>query len=66
MVKSAGKAEVDMVKDLVEMRYLLQKNVSFCKNLVSFVFLKHPSWNSLFYVITDEERLVRFTQAMYS
>ena len=55
MVKSAGKAEIDMVK-----------NVSFCENLVSFVFLKHPSWNSLFYVITDEERLVRFTQAMYS
>ena len=24
MVKSAGKAEVDMVKDLVEKRYLLQ------------------------------------------
>ena len=28
-------------------------NVCFCENLTRFVFLTHPSWDSPFYLITD-------------
>ena len=30
------------------------KNVRFLKNIVWFVYLKHPFWNSLFWFITDD------------
>ena len=33
------------------------RNVLFSENLACFVFLKHPFWDSTFYLITDEEPL---------
>ena len=36
------------------------RNVRFSENLARFVFLKHPFWDSLFFVITEE-----FSVAVY-
>ena len=35
------------------------KNVRFSENLACFVFLKHPFWDSLFYLITDDIKHMR-------
>ena len=37
------------------------RNVRFFENLAYFVFLKHPFWDSLFCLITDDwQKLIRF------
>ena len=37
------------------------RNVRFFENLACFVFLKHPFWDSLFCLITDDwQKLIRF------
>ena len=50
------KTNIYLAPDTHMCAYQGLRNVRFSENLAWFAFFKHPSWDSLFYLITDGVR----------